>query len=345
MTTTQSPQSPQTPQRPPHTDLRTLKPNGYVDGVYGIINPQIGTTKAGKPYLKCLLRDASSEVPARQWTFDEATFNDLCSTGFVFIAGHTQVYNGQCQIILEQIRAVEVSDEEIAALLPSTSKDINEMFAEVKSLLATLEHPAMKALAQAYLDDDELMERFRRAPAAVTLHHAWIGGLLEHTLQLMKLADIMLPLYPQLNRDIVMMGVFLHDLGKTLELTWERGFNYTADGNLIGHIVRGAIVLQIKAAVAGKSGQKLPTAALRVLQHIILSHHGAAEFGAAKLPSTPEAVFVSQLDNLDAKTSMALNHARPEGAPPIEGAADFTDKVWALQTRLYCPDPLANEEL
>ncbi len=329
----------------PHIDLRSLAANSYIDGVYSILNPQIGTTRGGKPYLKCLLRDATGECAARQWTFDESNLEGLNSTGFVWIAGHTQLYNGQCQIILEQIRPAEVTDEEIAALLPTTKFDINEMFNEVCAILGTLEHPAMKALAQAYLDDEELMERFRRAPAAMNLHHAWIGGLLEHTLQLLRTAVAILPLYPQLNRDIVLMGLFLHDLGKTVELTWERGFNYTADGNLIGHIVRGAIILQIKAATAARSGAKLPPAALRVLQHIVISHHGQPEFGAAKPPSTPEAVFISQLDNLDAKTAMALSHARPDGAPPIEGAADFTDKVWALQTRLYCPDPLAAEEL
>lgn len=329
----------------PHVDLKSLPPNGYVDGIYSLINPQIGTTKGGKPYLKCLLRDATGECPARQWTFDESAFDALGATGFVWIAGHTQLYNGQCQIILEQIKAVDVSDEEIALLLPSTKRDIGEMFDEVRSLLATLDHPAMKALADTYLADEELMERFRRAPAAMNMHHAWIGGLLEHTLQLIKLADVMLPLYPQLNRDIVLMGLFLHDLGKTVELTWERGFNYTADGNLIGHIVRGAIILQVKAAMAAKSGHKLPGAALRVLQHIILSHHGTPEFGAAKIPSTPEAIFVSQLDNLDAKTAMAITHARADGPPSVEGAGEFTDKVWALQTRLYCPDPLMAEEL
>lgn len=328
-----------------HIDLRNLPANGYVDGVYSLLNPQIGTTRAGKPYLKCLLRDATGEAPARQWTFEESMMPELESTGFVWIAGHTQMYNGQAQIILEQIKPVEVTDEQIAALLPCTSMDINAMFAEVHSILSTLAHPAMKALADAYLKDEDLMERFRRAPAAMSLHHAWIGGLLEHTLQLLKLADLMLPLYPKLNRDIVIMGLFLHDLAKTAELTWDKGFNYTADGNLIGHVVRGAIWLQIKAAIAGKSGHKLPPAALRVLQHIIISHHGSLEFGAAKLPSTPEAIFISQLDDLDAKTALSLTHTREQGAPPVEAAAEFTDKVWALQTRLYCPDPLAAEEL
>jgi 3'-5' exoribonuclease len=328
----------------PHMNLRTLQPNSYVDGVYSLCNPQIGTTRQGKAYLKCLLRDATGEVAARQWTFDEAHFPCIEQAAFVWIAGHSQLYNGQVQMVLEQIKPVEVSEEEIAALLPTTSKNIDEMYAEVQRLMRSLSHPAMLALAEAYLCDEELMSRFRKAPAAMSLHHAWIGGLLEHTLQLLLLADRMLPLYPQLNRDIVLMGLFLHDLAKTAELTWDRGFDCTADGNLIGHIVRGAIWLQFKAAVAAKSsGQKLPQEALRVLQHIIISHHGVPEFGAAKIPATPEAIFVALLDNLEAKTQMALSAARPD-SPVIDSAAEFTDKIWALDTRLYKPDPLANSD-
>ncbi len=325
----------------PHVDVRSLPPNGYVDGVYSIVNPQRGTTRAGKPYLKCLLRDATGELPARQWTIDEGAFAELGSTGFVWVAGHTQLYTGQVQLIIEQIKPVEVTEAELTALLPTTRCDIEAMFTEVKAILDTLKHPAVRGLADAYLADEELMTRFRQAPAAVTLHHAYIGGLLEHTLQLLKLAEVMLPLYPSLDRDLVMMGLFLHDLAKTSELTWDKGFSYTTDGNLIGHIVRGAIWLQVKAAVAGKeSGHKLPPDALRVLQHIILSHHGEPEFGAAKLPSTPEAIFVAMLDNLDAKVAMALGQARPQDPAPLESPGDFTDKVWALGTRLYRPNPL-----
>ena len=325
----------------PHIDLRALPPNGFVDGVYSILNPQIGTTRAGKPFLKCLLRDASGEVPARQWTFDEAAFPELEKTGFVWIAGHSQVYNGQVQLVLEQIKSIEVSEAEMTALLPTTSKDIGVMFAELSTIMRSLTHPAMRALAEVYLTDEEVMSKFRMAPAAMSLHHAWIGGLLEHTLQLLKLAEAMLPLYPLLNRDIVLMGLFLHDLGKTAELTWEKGFDYTPDGNLIGHIVRGAIWLQFKAAIAGKqSGHKLPPEALRVLMHIIISHHGVPEYGAAKIPATPEAIFVSILDNLDAKTQMALTCARPDPPPTVNCAGEFTDKVWALDVRLYKPDPL-----
>ncbi len=325
----------------PHVDVRAFPPNAYVEGVYSIVNPQVGTTRGGKPYLKCLLRDATGEVVARQWSFDEGTIGELSAAGFVWAAGHTQLYNGQVQFIVEQIKPVEVDEDELLTLLPTTSRNIDEMFREMVGILGTLRHPAMKALADVYLGDTELMNGLRRCPAAVSVHHAYIGGLLEHTLQLLKLADAMLPLYPDLNRDIVLMGLFLHDLGKTAELTWEKGFDYTAEGNLVGHVVRGAIWLQVKAAIAAKqSGQRLPPAALRVLHHVILSHHGELEHGAVKLPSTPEAIFVAMLDNLDAKTATALANARPKPPLAADADAEFTDKIWALGTRLYRPDPL-----
>ncbi len=326
----------------PHTDIRTLPANAYVEGVYSIVNPQIGTTRAGKSYLKCLLRDATGEIVTRQWSFDETALGELSAAGFVWAAGHTQVYNGQLQFIAEQVKAVDVDEEELAALLPTTSFNIDEMFQEVRTILGTIEHPAMKALANIYLGDEELMAAFRRCPAAVSVHHAYIGGLLEHTLQLLALAGLILPRYPLLNRDLVIMGLFLHDLGKTVELQWEKGFDYTTEGNLIGHVVRGAIWLPVKAAMAAKeSGERLPGDALRALQHILLTHHGEPEHGAVKLPATPEAIFVAMLDNLDAKTAMALAHTR--GEPPKENVGPFTEKVWALGTRLYRPDPLKTD--
>ena len=327
---------------PSHTPIRGLAPNVFLDGTYAVHNPQVGVTRAGKHFLKCIIRDATGEAPARKWSFEPEQLAEVESTGFVWINGQTQNYNGQVQLILEEIRPVEVTEAEMAELLPSTTKSIDDMFARVEALLETLEHPAMKSLVRAYLDDAELMRRFRQAPAATSNHHAWIGGLLEHTLQLMELANLMLPLYPQLNRDLVLTGLFLHDLGKTSELTWERGFSYTLDGNLVGHVVSGAIWLQVKAAIAARSGERLPTDALKALQHIVLSHHGRLEFGAAKAPSTPEALFVSQLDDLDAKTTMGLmaaDRAMIDQAP--ETGSGFTENIWALGTRIYRRDPLA----
>ena len=257
---------------PDHQRVAMLGDRTYVEGVYSIVNPQLAQTRNNKPYLKCMIRDASGEVTARAWNFEEAQFDTIANAGFVFLRGSTQAYQGQVQLVIEQIEPREVTVEEMRSLLPSTTKDIDAMFARVAELLRSMEHPAMRALAEQYLGDERLMEDFRAAPAAMSVHHAWIGGLLEHTHQMMELADRMLPLYPALNRDIVLFSLFAHDLGKTVELDWERGFSYTNEGQLVGHIVRGAIWLQIKAAHASKV-EKLPGETLRVLQHILLAHH------------------------------------------------------------------------
>ena len=318
-----------------HQRIATLGDRTYVEGVYSIVNPQLAQTRNNKPYLKCMIRDASGEITARAWNFEEAQFDAVAKTGFVFLRGSTQAYQGQIQLVIEQIEARDVSVDEMRALLPSTSKDIDAMHGRVCELLRSMEHPAMRALAEQYLADERLMGDFRAAPAAMSVHHAWMGGLLEHTHQMMELADRMLPLYPALNRDIVLLSLFIHDLGKTVELEWERGFGYTNEGQLVGHIVRGAVWLQIKAAHASKV-EKLPGETLRVLQHILISHHGLLENGAAKLPATPEAIFVAQLDNLDAKSQAAITAAKREYA----GGGEWTDKVWALETKVYRPDPL-----
>ena len=326
----------------PHPFLRDLGDTGYVEGVYSLVNPQLATTRQGKPYLKCLLRDASGEIAARKWTFEETALGPLVAAGFAHVRGNVQRYQNQRQLIVEQIEPIEPTPEQILDLLPTSSRDLDEMFAELQAILGSLSHPGMRALMWEFLGNEALMERFRRAPAATSLHHAFIGGLLEHTLQLLKIADAILPLYPDLNRDIVLAGLFLHDLGKTMELAWEKGFSYTAEGNLLGHTVQGLVLLRSLAARVRSAGEDLPGPALLVLQHIILSHHGQLEFGATKIPSTPEAIFVHHLDNLDAKTAIALAQVdRRSIDGPIEPGMEFTDRIWSLDTRLYRPDPLA----
>jgi 3'-5' exoribonuclease len=190
------------------------------------------------------------------------------------------------------------------------------------------------------LTDEFFIGSFKQAPAAKSMHHAYLGGLLEHTLSLLHLADRITPLYPKINRDLVMMGLFLHDLGKTRELSYEKSFSYTDRGELIGHIVEGVLMLRDKAhQVMHTKGLRIPPRALMVLEHIVLSHHSLPEFGAVKVPATPEAIMVAILDNLDAKLYMSLAAARPDNLPGDLGG-NFTEKQWALDTKLYRPDPL-----
>jgi 3'-5' exoribonuclease len=324
----------------PRRFIRDLRSSERIQGAYAIANAQLGKTRTDKPYLRCLIGDKTGEVPGRMWSIDEPTFTALPTDGFVWLEGETQAYQGELQIIIQSIQPIEPTHEQLSDLLPCSKRNPDEMLAEVAGLLTTLQHPGIRALAQSYLEDEMFVSAFRQAPAAKSMHHAYLGGLLEHTLSLMNLADRVCPLYPKINRDLVMTGLFLHDLGKTRELAYDKAFSYTDRGELVGHIVEGVLMLRDKAhALMREKGIRIPPDALMVLEHIILSHHGVPEFGAAKIPSTPEAIMVSILDNLDAKTFMALAAARPDHLPPDLGG-NFTERQWALDTKLFRPDPL-----
>lgn len=323
------------------TFIADLQPNERFEGYFSLANAQLAVTKNGDPYLQCLLGDKTGQVPARRWKMPPELFKRLPTDGFVFAEGRTQPYQGELQLILDNIEPFDPTDEQLVALLPTASRPIDEMFAEVQKLLGTLEHPALRALAEIYLEDEQLMSAFRHAPAAKMHHHAYIGGLLEHTLAVMNLANAICPLYPRISRDTVMFGLFLHDLGKTRELSWHGAFSYTDRGELVGHIVEGAIMLHDKAQqLMTSKGVRLPKHALSALQHIILSHHGLPEFGAARVPASPEAILVNLIDNIDAKTTIALSAARPEREKPFDLGGNFTERQWALGTKIFRPDPL-----
>lgn len=327
----------------PRRYIRDLTATERISGAFAIANAQLGRTKQDKPFLKCLIGDKTGQLPARMWSIEPAHFKRLPTDGFVYIEAESQPYQGELQLIIQAIDPIEPQLSELAELIPCSARPPAEMFAELLGVLDTLQHPAARALAKAYVDDTHLMEAFQRCPAAKSMHHAYLGGLLEHTLQLCKVASAVCPLYPKINRDIVLLGLFLHDLGKTRELIYDRTFGYTDRGELVGHIVEGAIMLHDKAQqVMRTQGIRLPANLVLVLQHIILSHHDKAEFGAAKPPSTPEAIMVALLDNMDAKTTMSLAAARPDLAAASNGlGGNFTEKQWALDTKLFRPDPLA----
>ncbi len=338
------------PATPSRRCIAQFAPSERIEGTFAISNAQLGRTKQDKAFLKCLISDKTGQLPARMWSIDPEYFKRLPTDGFVWLEGETQPYQGELQLIIQNIEAVEPTPEMLRELIPCSARDPEEMFKELTAILGTLTHPAARALAGIYLADEQLMDAFKRCPAAKSMHHAYLGGLLEHTLSLLNLANVVCPLYPKVSRDVVLLGLFLHDLGKTRELVYDRSFSYSDRGELIGHIVEGTIMLHDKAQqVMRATGQRLPRNLVLVLQHIILSHHGVPEFGAAKIPMSPEAILVSMLDNLDAKMFMALTAARPDRA--VSDAADqtgetlrgnFTEKQWALETKLFRPDPLAD---
>ena len=324
----------------PRTFLADAKPGDYLDDVFVIANKQLSASRAGKPFIKALLSDRTLQVAARMWDAKPEWFDAMPDGGFIRAAGRVENYQDNLQFVIERFDHVDPAEVRVEDLLPVTKRDIGQMFARVGELLAPITNRHLKAVVQAYLDDEKLMARFRKAPAAVSFHHAFIGGLLEHTLNAMEVASAACPFYPALNRDLVVAGIFLHDLAKTWELSYDAAFSYTDGGQLVGHIVKGALWLEDKVRAAQKSlGEPVPRKLTDLLQHIILSHHGEREFGAAVTPATPEAIAVHVFENLDAKLIPALAATRGEGA----GSGDWTEYLRAFNGRLYRPDLFKGE--
>ncbi len=308
------------------------------DDVFVFTGKQFAATANGKYYIKGFLSDRTAQITVRMWNATREEFDLLPDSGFLRVQGRIENYQNNLQFILERFEPAKEGSFDPAELIPHTEKDIPEMTARLLAMLGTIQNKHLAAMMRAYTDDKRLMERFCRAPAAMSFHHAFIGGLLEHTLNSMEVANAVCGFYPGLNRDMVIAGIFLHDIAKTWELSYDCSFGYTDGGQLVGHIVKSAIWVEHKRRTAEQAlGEPVPQAIIDVLQHIIISHHGIPEFGAIKPPSTPEAIAVHFIENLDAKLMMSLQSCRGSALPGAEG--NFTEYMKAFGGRLYRPDP------
>lgn len=319
-----------------HRFIAELQPGERVeDEVFLIKQKDLRTTTQGSLYIHAVLVDRTGQLPARMWQASEAVFHNMPEGGYLRLKGRTENYKGSLQFIIDAVRPAEPGSFDPRDFMPVTSRNPEEMWNRLREILQGVRNADLKALIQEFLTDDELMARFRRAPAAANMHHAYIGGLLEHTLNLLEVGLRVIPLYPKLSLDLVLAGMFLHDIGKSAELTYETAIGYSDEGQLLGHITQAVLWIERKAEECSeKTGRPFPKELLSVLQHIVLSHHGQYEFGSPKLPALPEAVAVHYLDNLDAKISMFLN--------AIEQDRDTTGR-WAnynqaLQTKVYKVD-------
>lgn len=307
-----------------------------VDDVFVITGKQLAATSGGKYFIKCTLADRTAQLNGRMWNATRDIFNALPDAGVIKVRGRIENYQNNLQFIIEQTCAAREGTYQLGDLIPHTTKNIQQMCSELHEICGSIQNRHLAALVQAYLDDDNLMSRLCKAPAAQSFHHAFIGGLLEHTLNAMKVADAVVRFYPGLNRDLILAGIFLHDIAKTWELNYECAFSYSDGGQLVGHIVKSAIWVEEYARKAEQTlGEPIPRNLIDVMQHIILSHHGEAEFGSPKQPATPEALVVHTLENLDAKLMMALSATRGEGAT---GEGNWTEYMKAFGGRLYRPD-------
>jgi 3'-5' exoribonuclease len=300
--------------------IHELKTGTEVDRVFAVSRNDLKTTKNGKFFLNLELRDRSGTINAKKWDASPEFHEQLPAGSVVRVQGRVDEFKGMRQIIVNAIQLVPEGEVDPSSFLPASERDPEEMFAELGKLLSKVKHAELRRLLDAFFEDENLMSDFRRAPAAKGLHQAYLGGLLEHTLSLLRLGEKIYPHYPAVNFDLMRAGIFLHDIGKTKELEYERTFDYSDAGILVGHFAIGCEILRDK--VRGLDG--FPEELLRALEHMILSHHGKVEWGAVKTPCFAEAVLLHHLDNIDAKVSAFYEIMAEEG----DTGDDWTDRKY-----------------
>jgi len=313
-----------------HKLINQISAGEQVDGIYVVKDPVLRSTTRGDPYIAMRLCDKTGHVNARMWQAGESVYRMLPKPGFVHVQGKSELYQNNLQIVVNEVALADTEGIDLDVFLASTAGDVPAMFAELRRIVAGITHPHLRAIVEAFLADTVLMEKFRTAPAAMTIHHNYLGGLLEHTLNMLKASERVLPLYPQVQPDLVLAAIFLHDIGKTEELSYGTAFQYTDRGQLVGHIVQGVLMLEDKIRDMAAQGNPVDGHIVNALEHVILSHHGEYEFGSPRIPATPEAFLVYYLDDLDAKLNQVTAAIDNRNA-----GDDWTEYNRNLQTRLY----------
>jgi 3'-5' exoribonuclease len=278
--------------------------NKVITSSFVVVSKQVKPKKTGEPYLALTLGDRSGHIEAKMWDNVEDALDAFEQDDFVKIKGLLNKYKNRFQITVHKLRRLGDSEVDFADYLPKTKKDIGEMWQTLAAYVAGFENPYLKALVESFMADAEIAEAYRNAPAAKSLHHAYIGGLLDHVVSLCRSCDLLSRNYPQINRDLLLTGAFLHDIGKIRELTYNRSFSYSTRGQLLGHMVIELEMLQAKIALVPGFPDELKT----LVEHLIISHHGQYEFGSPKLPMFPEALMLHYLDDLDSKMESMRAH-------------------------------------
>jgi 3'-5' exoribonuclease len=298
--------------------VEELKSGQSVDSVFLVRDKVLAVTRDGRPYIRVALMDRTGKVEGRMWDRQgdekgvERTFEGFKQSDFVRVTGRVESFKDALQINVDGIALALRDDIDISDFVPRGEKNPEELVRDLTKIAASLKNPFLKRLLNSFLKDAEFMERFTRAPAAKKLHQAYLGGLLEHTHNLVRMAQEVSPFYPQINGEILVVGAFLHDIGKIQELDYERAFDYTDRGRFLGHLFIGARMTDEKIAAI----ESFPEDLKNMVLHLILSHHGQHEYGAPVLPATLEAVVLYQIDDLDAKVwGFTGEQARSESLP------------------------------
>jgi 3'-5' exoribonuclease len=282
--------------------------NKVIVSSFVVTTKQVKPKKSGEPYLALTLADRCGQIEAKMWDNVDDAIDAFEQEDFLKIKGLLNKYKNRFQLTIHKLRKLGDSEVDFADYLPKTTKNIDDLWRTLEEFVSSVRDPHLKALVQSFMADPELAAAYRSAPAAKTLHHAYIGGLLDHVVSLFRSCDLLSRNYPQVNRDLLLTGAFLHDIGKIHELSYKRSFAYTSRGQLLGHMIIELEMLQAKIAQIPGFPDQLKT----LLEHLIISHHGEYEFGSPKLPMFPEALMLHYLDDLDSKMESMRAHFERE---------------------------------
>ena len=274
-----------------------LQANQTVHGIFLVAHKDIRQKKSGEPYLSLILADRTGDLEAKMLDNASEALDTIERDNFVRVKGLLQIFQNRPQLVLHKIQPVADSEVDASDFFAVSARDRDEMFRELQSWIASMVDPNLKSLMEAIFGDDSIARPFRDAPAAKSVHHAWIGGLIEHVLSMCNLAKFAAAHYPSIDFDLLLAGVLLHDIGKIRELSYSRSIAYTSQGQLLGHIVIGVGIVEEKL----RGLPDFPPRLHELLLHMILSHHGELEFGSPKVPLFPEALLLHHIDNLDSK--------------------------------------------
>jgi 3'-5' exoribonuclease len=280
-----------------------MKPNQVFTTTFLVHVKDVRQKKSGEPYLSLLLGDRTGEVDAKMWDNVAEVIDTFDRDDFVKVKGLLQIFQNRPQLTIHKMARIGDSEIDFSDYFPASARDPMEMFGELRGIIAAMRDRNLRELLDAFMDDEPLARMYRTAPAAKHVHHAYLGGLLEHVLSVCQLCRMAAERYNYIDLDLLLTGAVLHDIGKVAELSYDRSFGYSSEGQLLGHIIIGLRLLHDKL-------QRFPDfpPKLRVLvEHMIVSHHGELEFGSPKVPLFPEALLLHHLDNLDSKMECMRN--------------------------------------
>ncbi|HEX6897081.1 MAG TPA: HD domain-containing protein [Bryobacteraceae bacterium] len=320
--------------------VRELRPNEVITTTFLVHLKDVRQKKSGEPYLSLLLGDRTGELDAKMWDNVADVMDTFDRDDFVKVKGLLQIFQNRPQLTIHKMCRVIDSDVDFGDYFPVSERDPMEMFLELRGIVSGIGNQHLRALLNAFLDDEPLARMYRTAPAAKHVHHAWLGGLIEHVLSMCHLCRVTAAHYRYVDLDLLLAGAILHDIGKVAELTYDRTFGYSSEGQLLGHIVIGLRLVNEKLQRFPEFPPKLRV----LLEHLIVSHHGQLEFGSPKVPLFAEALLLHHLDNLDSK--MECMRKMVAGDRHVEGCwtaySSALDRT-VLKTSKYLEEEPAQE--